>query len=101
MDFEIKHKTIKLNQHVFKISNLWIVLPMKYTKLNVQQTNMISRYLPQVRHSPVLEGLVAAVVDIAVKVGGRVLGDDVTDVAQQHRLLPSRLQVSQKPTHQA
>jgi len=72
---------------------------LQYTKLNVQQTNMISLYLPQVRHSPVLEGLVAAVVDIAVKVGGRMLGNDVTDVAQQHRLLPSRLQVSQKPTH--
>jgi len=28
--------TIYLNQHIIGILNLWIVVPMKYTKLNVQ-----------------------------------------------------------------
>jgi len=35
MDFQIKHITFKLNQHLIGILNSLIVLPAKYTKLNV------------------------------------------------------------------
>ena len=35
VDFQIKHTTIQLNH--------WIVLPTKYTKLNVQRIKMISQ----------------------------------------------------------
>ena len=40
----IKHSTFILNQNSVKILNLWIVLPTKYTKLNVQQIKMILKY---------------------------------------------------------
>ena len=42
VDFQIKHGTIKLNQHFVGILNSWIVFP---TKLNVQRIKMISQYM--------------------------------------------------------
>jgi len=44
MDIQIKHTTIKFNQHFIGILNSWIVLHTKYMKLNVQRINMISQY---------------------------------------------------------
>jgi len=37
---QIKHATVNINQYFVGILNSWIVLPTKYTKLNIQQTKM-------------------------------------------------------------
>jgi len=39
MDFQIKHTTIKFNQHFIGLLYSWIVLLRKNTKLNVQRIN--------------------------------------------------------------
>ena len=40
--FQIIHKNTKLNKYFNRILKSWIVLPTKYTKLNVQQIKTIS-----------------------------------------------------------
>jgi len=42
--FQIILNTSKVNKYFVSFLNLWIALPMKDTKLNVQRIKMISQY---------------------------------------------------------